>query len=167
MTRFWTVSRILGAAVLAALIAATAMAMGRQMKAGPGGKGMESGKNLAAVDVTPNEWRGTFCAEERPSARIIESGAEWDRLWRDAIKQKTPEADFAKVVATAVFLGSKPTGGYGVAFLEPLSDGKEIVLRYRVRSPQGGMVIQAFTQPYAVKLYRKTGLKLSLAEVKD
>lgn len=158
-------TRLFSMTVAAALVATTVFAMGRQMKKGPGGTSMNGAKD-AAADVTPNEWRGGFCAEERPSARIIESGAEWDRLWRDSIKQKSPEVDFSKHLAAAVFLGAKPTGGYGVEYLDPLSDGKELVLRYRVRSPKG-MVIQAFTQPYAVKLYRKTGLKVSLAEAKD
>lgn len=125
---------------------------------------MEAAKN-ATADVTPNEWRGAFCGEAKPSARIIESGSEWDRLWQDSVKQPAPEVDFSKYVAAVVFLGSQPTGGYTIEFLGPLSDGVELVLRYRPRAPTG-MVIQAFTQPYAIKLYRKTGLKVSLAESK-
>ena len=153
------------AALLLATLTATGFAMGRRTpKKTPEDKSMEAAKS-AAADVTPNEWRAAFCAEARPSARIIESGAEWDRLWQDSLKQPAPEVDFSKHVAAVVFLGSQPTGGYTVEFLEPLSDGVELLLRYRVRAPTG-MVIQAFTQPYAIKLYKKTGLKVSLAEAK-
>ncbi len=158
--------RILWAGVLAAVLSTLALAMGRKTPKTPtGGGAMEATKN-AAADVTPNEWKGSHSAETAPSARILESGAEWDRLWRDAIGQKAPAVNFSKYFAAAVFLGAQPTGGWGVEFLEPLSNGQELVLRYRVQKPKG-MVTQAFTQPYSIKLYKKSGLKVSLSEDKS
>ncbi|MBI5200508.1 MAG: protease complex subunit PrcB family protein [Elusimicrobia bacterium] len=157
--------RILWTGVLAAVLAVPVLAMGRKTpKTQSGGGPMEATKNFAA-DVTPNEWRGSHSAETGPSARIVESGAEWDRLWRDAVNQKAPAVNFNKYFAAAVFLGAQPTGGYGVEFIEPLSNGQELVLRYRILRPKG-MVTQAFTQPYAIKLYKKGGLKASLSEDK-
>lgn len=156
----------LGALLAATLLAAGAHAMGRRPKKAPGGMDMEAAKNAQVVDVSPSEWRGTFSSEEKPSARIIESGAEWERLWRDSIRQEPPPVDFSKYLAAVVFLGSQPTGGYTIQFLEPLTDGRELMLRYRSKPPTG-ITFQAFTQPYAIRLYRKTELKVSLAEVKD
>lgn len=156
--------RMLWAAGLVAALGAAALAMGRRTPKTVSGGSMEATTN-ATADVTPNEWKGSHSAEAAPSARIIESGAEWDRLWRDAVSQQAPAVNFAKYFAAAVFLGAQPTGGWGVEFIEPLSNGEELVLRYRVRKPTG-MVTQAFTQPYTIKLYKKVELKVSLSEEK-
>ena len=157
--------RLVWAAALVAASMSLALAMGRKTpKTQNGGGPMEATKN-ATADVVPNEWKGSHSAETAPSARLIESGAEWDTLWRDALNQKAPAVNFSKYFAAAVFLGAQPTGGYGVEFSEPLSNGQELLLRYRVNTPKG-MVTQAFTQPYAIKLYKKGGLKASLSEEK-
>ncbi|MBI4347452.1 MAG: protease complex subunit PrcB family protein [Elusimicrobia bacterium] len=151
--------RILWGLVLASALVATAVAMGRKTpKTSPGNEPMD-----ATADVTPSEWRGAYSAENAPSARIVESGAEWDRLWRDSLNQPAPPVNFSQYVAAAVFLGAQPTGGYGVEFLPPLSNAQELALRYRVVKPKG-FVTQAFTQPYAIRLYKKTGQRVSLAE---
>ncbi|MBI4422411.1 MAG: protease complex subunit PrcB family protein [Elusimicrobia bacterium] len=161
--------RVVAAACMASLLAALPVwAMGRRVPKDAKEGRMERVHDAEASDVTPNEWRGAFCAQAQPSARIVESPAEWSDLWRAALNQPAPVVDFSRHFALAVFLGSKPTGGFGVEFLDPISDGRELLLRYRVREPApDGMVTQAFTQPYAVKLYRRTKLRVALAEAKD
>ena len=128
---------------------------------------MENASQLIATE-TPNEWRGAFCAESRPSTRVITTLQEWEKLWRLGMNHTPPDIDFTKHFAVAVFLGSQPTGGYSVDFLEPLADARDVLIRYTVLAPSSkSFVIQAFTQPYAIKLFNKTERKISLAEMKS
>ena len=100
---------------------------------------------------------------------MIDSAAKWQDLWANALGQREPPTavDFGKRLAVAVFLGSVPTGGYGVDFLAPQSAGGTTILSYRIRRPgQGSFVIQAFTQPYAVKLFDKPAGAVELREAR-
>ena len=93
---------------------------------------------------------------------------EWEKLWRTGMNHTPPAIDFTKHFAVAVFLGSRPTGGYSIDFLEPLADAQAVLIRYKVLAPSSkSFVIQAFTQPYAIKLFNKTDQKVSLAEMKS
>ena len=126
---------------------------------------MKSAADIAAVDANPSEWKGSFCPEAAGSARVAATAAQWEKLWKDSLGKQAPEADFEKHFAVAVFLGTRNTGGYAVEFLTPRSDGKEVLIAYRVRKPgQGMFVIQAFTQPYHVKLFKKTSLTVRTVE---
>lgn len=116
-------------------------------------------------DASPSEWRGQFGGEPEPSARVISAAPEWERLWRETLRGEPPPVDFGRHRAVAVFAGSRSTGGFSVEFLEPEVDGGEAVVRYRIRGPgPGQFVVQAFTRPYAIRLYRRTELRLSVAE---
>ena len=128
---------------------------------------MKNAEELEAKDRSPREWSGAFCGMPEPSVHVVAGRKEWEQLWTAAFNsQPVPPVDFDRYFAIAVFLGSQPTGGYGVQFLEPLADAEKALIRYKVRKPgKGQFVIQAFTQPYAVKLYRRTGLKVSASEV--
>ena len=103
----------------------------------------------------PMEWKGSFCPVEKASHRVVETSAAWEALWKE-LGKPSPAADLKKHFAVAVFLGSRPTGGYSAVFEEAADEKGQTVVRYSVRGPQG-MAIQAFTQPYAVRLYPRTG----------
>lgn len=101
-----------------------------------------------------SEWKGQFCSVSVPYVVVLNNIDEWKKLWADTFKKDAPEVDWANNVAGAVFLGSKSTGGYGVEFLEPESKDGVMWLQWHEKSPAaGGMVIQAFTQPWAIKLF--------------
>lgn len=111
---------------------------------------------LAAVDASPAEWRGSQCAMTEPGARVIADAAAWQALWAAAFGAPAPAVDFSKHLAVAVFAGLKPTGGWSPEFFLPEAARGGVVVPYRVKGPgPGGFVIQAFTQPYAVRLYRR------------
>lgn len=100
-----------------------------------------------------SEWIGGQCGVAAPGARVIADAAAWQALWKEAFSAPAPEVDFGRHVAVAVFAGLKPTGGWAPEFLPPEArDG--LVVPYRVRGPgPGAFVIEAFTQPYAIRLY--------------
>lgn len=123
-----------------------------------------SAQDLAA-ETGPAEWKGQSCAVSSPKAVVVERPEEWERLWRKSVGGEPPEADLAKHFAVAVFVGMKNTGGYSVEFLEPRIEAGRAVIPYRVKKPgKGAFVIQAFTSPYAVKLFKKTPLKVAVRE---
>ncbi|MBI4386237.1 MAG: protease complex subunit PrcB family protein [Elusimicrobia bacterium] len=128
---------------------------------------MESPAELEALDAAVREWRGSSCAYSEPVARVVADASEWRRLWNDAFSAPAPEVDFSKYFAAAVFLGLRATGGYSVEFLPPAVERDAVVVRHRTRSPSpGSFVIQALTQPYAIRLYRKTPSPVRISEVR-
>ncbi|MFA5137608.1 MAG: protease complex subunit PrcB family protein [Elusimicrobiota bacterium] len=150
----------------AAGLALLALGMGRKPPAKEDAK-MTDLSQMTAVDVTPNAWTGAYCAATTPSAQLIEDEKSWAELWKQSLNKEAPAVDFGKFVAAAVFVGVRNTGGYGVDFLPPVSDGAAAVIGYTVRSPgKSSFVIQSFTQPYAIRLYRKPGTPVRLEEAK-
>ena len=100
------------------------------------------------------DWKGQFSGISARYVSVIKDADEWKKLWMETFRKDAPSVDFEKHVAGCVFVGSKNTGGYGVEFLEPADKDGVMVIRWREKTPApGGMVIQAFTQPWAIKLF--------------
>ncbi|MBI3549089.1 MAG: protease complex subunit PrcB family protein [Elusimicrobia bacterium] len=154
---------IAAAAALSLLLAADAAHAASKSKTPA--KETPSMIELSPADASPQQWTGTASNESKARSLIISDRASWERAWKTSIGADAPAADFAKHVAVAVFLGTRNTGGYSVEFLEPrVADGKAVI-RFREKKPgKGRMVIQVLTNPYGVKLFRKTTLKLSIAQ---
>jgi len=126
---------------------------------------MDDPAGLIVSGGKPAFWHGGNCGVSRPETRVIEDAAAWDALWSEEFAKSAPDVDFKEHFAVAVFLGLRNTGGYSVEFLPPALESGEVTLGYRVLSPAPtGFVIQAFTQPYAIQLYKKTKLPF---QVKD
>lgn len=122
---------------------------------------------ITAVDISPSSWKGAHSSVNQAAGFTVETDADWGKLWKDYLNQDAPPLDFTQYFAAAVFAGLRPTGGWGVEFLPPVSDGKTAVIFYRIKGPgKSSFVTQAFTTPYAIQLYRKTGLSVKLEEQK-
>ena len=82
--------------------------------------------------------------------------ADWTALWKkhastDSNFPPLPAIDFTKEIAVAVFLGEKPTGGHDIEITSVERSGDNLVVSFVERSPQpGGVVTQAFTQPFHI-----------------
>ena len=62
---------------------------------------------------------------------------------------KLPAVDFATKMVVGVFLGTKPTAGYGVEIVGVKTDGDALVVEYTERPPgRGTMAAQILTQPF-------------------
>ncbi len=96
-------------------------------------------------------WNGQHCGVQSPEHRVIQTADDWQALWKD-LGKAAPSADFSKQFAVAVFVGPKPTGGYKIEWSEPKKEGARLVVRFEVKAPTG-MVTQAFTQPWDVRLF--------------
>ncbi|MHB2026377.1 MAG: protease complex subunit PrcB family protein [Elusimicrobiota bacterium] len=137
---------------LAALMAEAAAAMCRRPP--------KSGS--ATEDHALTEWNGSFCSVTTAENDAVDSPQAWALLWRK-IGKPAPKVDFSKVFAVAVFLGTRPTGGYAVKWEGPIEENSATVVRYQEKKPSG-MTFEALTQPYAVHLYAKTALPIHVKE---
>jgi hypothetical protein len=135
-------SKIRAAAALLA-VATAACAMGRRPPdAAPTEKTM-----------TSQEWKGQMGGPETRGHQVVSDERGWKRVWRE-LGQDAPELDLEKFSAVAVYVGQRPTGGYTAVFDEPVAQGDDLLVRYRIPKP-AGFVTQAFTQPWKVRAFAR------------
>ena len=147
-----------GATLCLLLLAVSACGMGRTPPesqpaevSAPKPKIKQKGENMADP---VSEWKGQFSGISVGYVSVIKDVDEWKKLWTETFKKDPPPVDFEKNVAGCVFVGSKNTGGYGVEFLEVAAKEGVMVIQWKEKTPAaGGMVIQAFTQPWGIKLF--------------
>jgi hypothetical protein len=111
-------------------------------------------------------------AQESASAlRTIEKGAqsnvdaarravartpdEWTALWKSHNFDKpAPHVDFDREMVIAVFMGSRPTGGFSVQIVsvaERAEQGGGLLVTYHETSPKpGAITVQVLTFPYHI-----------------
>jgi hypothetical protein len=83
---------------------------------------------------------------------VVRTTAEWDALWRSHQPARQPATvDFSKEMVVGVFLGSKPTPGYGVTIVSAAEEGNVLRVRYRETSPPSDAILaQVITFPYQI-----------------
>ena len=108
-------------------------------------------------------WSGQNSMATGPEAAAITNRSAWQHLWTNRLRIPPPlDIDFARYVAVCIFLGTRPTGGYGVEFGTPYEEDGKMVIPFRERKPTG-FVTQALTRPFAVKVFaRKDDLGIVL-----
>jgi hypothetical protein len=94
--------------------------------------------------------RGPLSGIEEPRQAAVRSAVEWSTLWKThAPTARTPEIDFSREMVVAVFLGSRPTAGYGVEIVRTASNGGMLVLEYvETVPPADALTAQILTAPY-------------------
>ena len=100
-----------------------------------------------------------------PSQIAIRSQTEWQKLWRQHSSASTapaplPTVDFAKEIVAAVFLGEKPTGGYGVEISSAEVADSSLTVFVKETSPKpGAIVTQALNQPFHIVRIETAGVE--------
>lgn len=86
---------------------------------------------------------------EEPMQAAARTPAEWAALWRKHAGDATmPKVDFGSRTVVAVFLGTKPSGGYAVEITGTRHDKGATIVEYRERRPERGQVAaQVLTSP--------------------
>lgn len=89
---------------------------------------------------------------DEPREVVVRTAAEWTKLWRQhAGDRERPSVDFSKSTVIAVFLGSRPTGGYAVKVTAIEKEGSDVILTYGEEKPaRDAMLSQALTMPYHI-----------------
>jgi hypothetical protein len=96
----------------------------------------------------------------RAEQLVARNDAEWRALWqRHAPARTPPPVDFSKNMVLAVFLGSRPSGGYQVQITGVRSEGDTLVVEWSESRPGPGQVAaQVMTSPaHIVTVPRHSG----------
>ena len=86
---------------------------------------------------------------ESPKQAAARTPAEWAALWREhAGETAPPKVDFGSRMVVAVFLGTRMSAGYVVEITGTRHDKGALVVEWRERRPDPGMVAaQVITSP--------------------
>jgi hypothetical protein len=89
---------------------------------------------------------------------VARTEAEFVALWKAHNYEKpAPAVDFTREMVVAVFMGSRPTGGFSVEIVSAAERGGEIVVGYRERLPSAdAMTAQVLTSPYHIAAIPKS-----------
>lgn len=91
-----------------------------------------------------------------PTYRMVGSQEQLITLWQRAYGSQLtvpalPEVDPRRETVVALFLGSKPTGGYGIDVVDAREEGGQLYLDVSLTEPgQGTLTTQALTSPWLI-----------------
>jgi hypothetical protein len=113
---------------------------------------------IVAIAIQPpqmpftNVARGATSSIETARTVVVRNADEWRALWKEhAGHSKAPAVDFASAMIVAVFMGTKPTGGYAVEIAQIEQRDGEVVVTYRERRPgPDDITTQALTSPFHI-----------------
>jgi hypothetical protein len=94
--------------------------------------------------------RESMSAVDSPRQAVARNEKEFAALWQAHAgpAKAAPKVDFTKRTVVAVFLGSRPTAGYGVDLTGTRQDGQALVIEWRESRPdRDSMVAQVLTSP--------------------
>jgi hypothetical protein len=95
-----------------------------------------------------------------PRQAVARSHEEWQALWQaHAPGTSAPPVDFSREMVAAVWLGPRPSSGYGVEIVAAAAEGPGVSVAYQERAPgPGTMTAQVLTSPFhAVRMERGEG----------
>jgi hypothetical protein len=109
-------------------------------------------------------WRQQSAPGE-PVTSIVRDAAGWEALWARA-GAVPPRPLRAGEVGVGIFLGTRPTGGYGIDVVAaaPAADGTVRVEWAETRPPPGAAAAQVVTHPAALVAVDAGGAIVSVAE---
>jgi hypothetical protein len=81
---------------------------------------------------------------------VVRTPAEWQKLWQQHSPDRPmPSVDFSKEMVVGVFLGSRPTAGYGVAIVKTIDANGVLHVQSRESAPgRDAITAQLLTFPY-------------------
>jgi hypothetical protein len=109
--------------------------------------------------------KGARSGVRESSQLAIRSQTQWQALWSRHSSISTnpsaaPAIDFDKEIVAAVFLGEKPTGGYGVEISSAEVADRALTVFVRETSPKpGAIVTQAINQPFHIVRIETAGVE--------
>lgn len=96
--------------------------------------------------------RGDVSQIEDAKEAVAQTATEWAVLWKShAGSEPLPAVDFSQRMVVAVFLGARPTAGYGVELKATRIENGVLVVEYIERRPGAGdIAAQILTSPYQI-----------------
>ena len=133
-------------------------------------EGLEEGTQEGSTDMGTDQgadsadavaWEGLARGNqatggESPRFFVANSQAELEDVWGQAYgslrpQPEVPQVDFSQESVAGMFLGQKPTGGYGVSVQDVTLEDGEVYLQVNVTEPApDAITTQAFTNPWVM-----------------
>lgn len=94
--------------------------------------------------------KGPMSAIDERRQVTIRSAAEWAALWKEnGASEPVPAVDFSREMVVGVFLGSRPTAGYGVEIVRAIGNTAALIVEYVEATPsRDAITAQILTAPY-------------------
>lgn len=95
---------------------------------------------------------GAHSTQDEPRLVVVRTPDAWAALWRrHSPARPLPQVDFSKEMVVGVFLGTRPTPGYGVIIDSVSDENGTLLVRYREkRPPRDAILAQVLTSPFAL-----------------
>ncbi|MBI3551169.1 MAG: protease complex subunit PrcB family protein [Elusimicrobia bacterium] len=126
-----------------------------------------NGKALDEAAPPPaSAWAGAFSGGNE-GTRTVSDAKTFKALWRAlAPAAPVPELDFSRQEVVAVFLGSRPSGGFSVEIVSAASDENGVLVRWREQTPPAGLPApEGATTPYALRAIPKSDLPVRFQKI--
>src|SRR5262245_3242198 len=80
----------------------------------------------------------------------VRGATDFATLWKShAADRKMPDVDFNGSMVVGIFLGSRPTAGFGVEIVSAQAEGGALVVKYREARPgRDAISAQVITAPF-------------------
>ena len=94
--------------------------------------------------------KGPVSAIEQARQVTVRSAADWEKLWKEnGANAPLPAVDFSREMVVGVFLGRRPTAGYGVETVRAIGNSSALVVEYVETAPsRDSITAQILTAPY-------------------
>ena len=99
----------------------------------------------------------------------IRTAAEWQKLWNEhSPDSKMPAVDFGSKMVVGIFLGSKPSAGYGVEIVNVRAEGSDLIVEYgQTQPPRGMLSAQILTEPFHLVAVNKHSGPVKFVQVSE
>ena len=94
--------------------------------------------------------KGPMSAIDKPRQVTVRSAADWGALWKEnGAPAPLPAVDFSREMVVGIFLGSRPTAGYGVEIVRAVGNTGSFIVEYVEMMPsRDAITAQILTSPY-------------------
>ncbi|WP_162937356.1 protease complex subunit PrcB family protein [Indioceanicola profundi] len=117
-------------------------------------------------------WTGQISLATRPTFLVARTPEEWQALW-DLVGQPVPGQLPDDLMALAIFIGTRTTGGYEVHITNVRMERRtgqrdRLLVEYRERNPdRDERTAQTLTSPYTIVLVDRTDATARYARVEE
>lgn len=131
---------------------------------------LSAGAGLAACTRSQDEfrvpdelWHGDQAFADGERQMTASDEAAWNQMWLLTNEGTAPRALGQGEVAVGIFLGPRPTAGYGVELTGRAESDRQFLVRWRALAPTAdSMVATVLTSPWAIGIFAADGRSVSL-----
>ena len=121
----------------------------------------ETNQGGEAVDTLASQWQGPYGGGEEGTF-VVSDPISWKKVWQRVSTEPLPSVDFASREVATIFLGYRPTGGFGVGISSaPVETASAMTVFWKEITPRPGRTPpEGATSPFAMRLIPKSSLPI-------